>query len=74
APVLVFHGANDSIVPVGAAIRLDSILTAAQSSHEFYQYPGAEHRFDRTGGGSNEAAAADAWRRTQAFLSKILKE
>lgn len=74
APVLVLHGTNDSIVPVRSAIELDSILTAAQSPHEFHQYAGAEHRFDRDRGASNEAAAADAWRRTQAFLSKILKE
>jgi len=72
APVLVLHGTDDSTVPVGKAIELDSILTAAQSSHEVRQYPGAEHRFDRAGGTGNEAAAADAWERTQAFLNKIL--
>lgn len=73
APVLILHGTDDSTVPVRNAIELDSILTAAQSPHEFKQYPGAEHRFDRDGGANNDAAAADAWRRTQAFLSKILK-
>lgn len=73
APVLILHGTDDSTVPVRNAIELDSILTAAQSPHEFKQYPGAEHRFDRDGGASNDAAAADAWRRTQAFLGKILK-
>ncbi|MDO8598392.1 MAG: dienelactone hydrolase family protein, partial [Sulfuricaulis sp.] len=68
APVLVLHGTNDSTVPVRSAIELDSILTAAQSPHEFHQYPDAEHRFDRDRGAGNETAAADAWWRTQAFL------
>jgi len=72
APVLVLHGDKDSTVPVAKAIELDSILTAAKSSHEFQQYHGAEHRFDRDGGASNKAAAADAWQRTKTFLSTTL--
>jgi carboxymethylenebutenolidase len=71
APVLILHGADDSTVPIGKAIELDSILTAARAPHEFHQYPGAEHRFDRDGGAANEAAAADAWRRTLDFLSAM---
>jgi carboxymethylenebutenolidase len=71
APVLILHGADDSTVPIGKAIELDSILTAARAPHEFHQYPGAEHRFDRDGGAGNEAAAADAWRRTLDFLSAM---
>jgi carboxymethylenebutenolidase len=74
APVLVLHGANDSTVPVRNAIELDSILAAAQSPHEFHQYPGAEHRFDRDSGAGHETAAADAWLRTRTFLRKLLKE
>lgn len=74
APVLILHGTDDSTVPVAKAIELDSILTAAQSRHEFRQYPGAEHRFDRDGGAGNEAAAADAWQRTQGFLNKNLND
>lgn len=74
APVLILHGIDDSTVPVNKAIELDSILNAAQTRHEFYQYPGAEHRFERDRGADNDAAATDAWGRTQAFLSRILKE
>jgi carboxymethylenebutenolidase len=74
APVLILHGDKDSIVPVEKAILLDSILTAAQSPHEFHQYPGAGHRFERDGGASNKAAAADAWQRTKDFLSKTLNK
>lgn len=74
SPVLIFHGTNDSTVPVMKAVELDAILTAAQTHHEFHQYADAEHRFDRDKGASNDAAAADAWQRTQAFLSKMLKD
>lgn len=74
SPVLVLHGTNDSTVPVLKAMELDAILTAAQTPHEFRQYAGAEHRFDRDRGDSNDTAAADARQRTQSFLNKILKE
>jgi carboxymethylenebutenolidase len=73
SPVLILHGTSDSTVPVTNAIELDSLLTASQTPHAFYQYAGAEHRFDRDMGASNEAAATDAWQRTLAFLTKILK-
>ena len=74
SPVLILHGTEDATVPFGKAVELDAMLTAAQSRHEFYQYPGAQHRFERDGGGNNEAAAADAWQRTQSFLGRLLKE
>lgn len=73
APVLILHGDGDSTVSVMNAVGLDAILTAAQSPHEFQRYPGAEHRFERDGGGSNEAAAEDAWLRTRAFLGRVLR-
>jgi dienelactone hydrolase len=72
SPVLILHGEKDSTVSVQKAIELDSLLTAAKSPHEYHQYPGAEHRFDRDRGGRNKEAAADAWQRTQAFLNKTL--
>jgi carboxymethylenebutenolidase len=70
--VLILHGASDSTVRVSYAIELEEILTAAGSPHEFYQYPGAEHRFDRDRYEGNEAAAQDAWQRTKVFLKKTL--
>jgi carboxymethylenebutenolidase len=73
APVLILHGDRDSTVAVKYAIELDSILTAARSPHEFHQYAGAEHRFDRDWGGKNKEAVTDAWQRTQAFLNQALK-
>jgi len=74
SPVLILHGTDDSTVPFTKAVELDSILTAAKSPHEFHQYSGAGHRFDRDGGGSNDAAALDAWQRTQEFMNKAFKE
>jgi dienelactone hydrolase len=74
SPVLILHGVNDSTVPIGKAKELDGILTMAKTPHAFYPYAGADHRFERSGGDENEAAAADAWQQTQAFLNKILKE
>lgn len=73
APVLILHSTNDSTVPVLKAIELDAILAATQALHEFQQYAGAEHRFDRDRSDSNDAAAADAWLRTQTFLNQLKK-
>ena len=73
APVLILHGTEDATVRFASAVELDGILSGAQAPHEFYQYAGAGHRFERDNGGNNEAAAADAWTRTQAFLAKVLK-
>lgn len=70
APVLILHGTEDRIVPVGAAKHLASIIAAAGSPHELKLYDGAGHRFERTTGQEN--AAADAWTRTTAFLGKQL--
>lgn len=74
APVLILHGTNDSTVPIGKAIELEKILAEKQAPHEFYPYPGAEHRFDRDRSSSNDTASEDAWQRTITFLSKFLKE
>jgi dienelactone hydrolase len=74
SPVLILHGTDDFTVPFTQAVKLDSILTAAKSPHEFQQYPGAGHRFDRDGGTGNDATALDAWQRTLEFINKALKE
>jgi carboxymethylenebutenolidase len=73
SPILILHGSRDDTVPIGAAARLNGILDAARAPHEFQQYQGAEHRFDRAPGASNETAAADAWTRTLNFLNANLQ-
>ena len=74
APVLILHGTNDSTVPFEKASALDSFLTSISAPHEFHSYDGADHRFDRTYGDANSAAASDAWTRTLAFLNTDLKK
>jgi carboxymethylenebutenolidase len=73
SPVLILHGTEDGTVPFAAAVMLDSILTAAQTPHEFYRYP-VGHRFDRYGVPASERAAADAWQQTRAFLARTLRK
>jgi carboxymethylenebutenolidase len=74
SPVLILHGEADATVPIEKVRQLDQILTAAGSPHEFHEYPGAEHRFDRDGGKANKAAATAAWVRTIGFFDKTLKK
>lgn len=73
SPMLILHGSNDGTVPIAQAALLDQLLTGAKVAHEYVKYDGAEHRFERDSGKENEAAAADAWRRTLAFLKNNLK-
>lgn len=75
APVLILHGTADGTVPVQAAQHLGEIVAAAQSPYELQLYPGVDHRFERTlGAPAADAAAADAWQRTLAFLAKNLRQ
>jgi carboxymethylenebutenolidase len=73
APVLILHGTADATVPVGAAEHLGRILQQAGSTYELKLYDQAGHGFDRQSrNAANEAAAADAWLRSQAFLALTL--
>jgi carboxymethylenebutenolidase len=74
SPVLILHGTSDRTVPVAAAERLQSIVESAGSPVSIQLYKGVDHSFDRTRRDSaTEDAAADAWERTQAFLSGRLR-
>jgi carboxymethylenebutenolidase len=74
APVLILHGTSDGTVPFSNATELDKLLTDKQAPHEFFQYAGAEHRFERDRSASNDAAAEDAWQRSLVFLNRLLKD
>lgn len=74
APVLILHGTNDLTVPFEKAAALNSFLTSIGAPHEFHLYDGADHRFERTYGDANIAAAGDAWARTLAFLNANLRK
>jgi carboxymethylenebutenolidase len=74
SPVLILHGTSDRTVPVAAAERLQAIIEKAGSPVSIQLYKGVDHSFDRSRRDSaTEAAAADAWERTRAFLSARLR-
>ena len=65
-PTLILHGAEDRIVPVSNAHRLDALLKAAGVPHETVIYPDQGHVF--TG-----EALADSGRRVVGFLGRHLR-
>jgi carboxymethylenebutenolidase len=87
APILILHGENDDIVPVGAARRLAGILREAGAPYEMHLYPDTGHSFDRgaiagklgrnpirgSRPAGDDAATGDAWAQTLAFFRKYLQ-
>lgn len=68
-PLLILHGDADSNMPVALARRLYDRLHANGADVEVHIYPGAGHAFDLPWSPAySPEAAADAWRRTIAFL------
>jgi dienelactone hydrolase len=65
--VLFLHGTGDKTVNVGAVRRLQKRVGPAAG---FVYYEGAGHRFERESTSANDAAAADAWKRTLNFLAR----
>jgi carboxymethylenebutenolidase len=75
APLLILHGTQDQTMSVAAAQRLAGILADTSSPYQLHLYPGAGHRFERdTTTEANRVAAADAWRRSLAFLLLYLRD
>jgi carboxymethylenebutenolidase len=75
APVLGNFGAEDRGIPPSAVEDFEEAMKAAQKSIDVKIYPGAGHAFENPNNklGYREDAAADAWSRTLAFLSRTLK-
>ena len=72
-PLLILHGDADSNLPVALAHRLHERLRANGADVEIHIYPGAGHGFDMPWSPAySPEAAADAWRRTIAFLRQRL--
>ncbi len=65
-PTLILHGADDPVVPVESARKLEKLLTAKKFLFEIRIYPGQGHRFT----GPDEA---DAYARALGFFEKHLK-
>lgn len=56
-PMMLLHGTNDSLVPVGQARAMVDLLRAASTEPVVYvEYPGAQHAFDVFAGNRTNAA------------------
>src|SRR2546423_1114356 len=64
-PVLILHGANDPIVPVSEAYKLEQFLQKKNVPYQMHIYPGQGHGFN---GSANE----DSRRRAVEFFQKYL--
>ncbi|MFQ5990395.1 MAG: dienelactone hydrolase family protein [Candidatus Methylomirabilales bacterium] len=74
APVLGLFGEQDRGIPPVAVRAFDRAMKSLGKQTEIHIYPGAGHAFaNPTRPSYREAAAADAWKRTLAFFSKLLK-
>jgi len=72
-PILILHGEADSEVPVALAHRLYERMRSHGGDVEMHLYPGAKHVFNAPWSSNySEPDAADAWRRTIAFLKHRL--
>jgi carboxymethylenebutenolidase len=64
-PVLILHGEEDHVVPVGEATRLKLLLERTSTPYEIKIYPGAGHGF-------SGLQLFDAGQRTIQFLKRYL--
>ncbi len=86
-PIVASFGGRDRTLP-GAAARLEAVLDRLGVVHDVTEYPSAGHafltppeKFPRplrplfrvAGFGADPIAAADAWRRTEAFFAEHLR-
>jgi carboxymethylenebutenolidase len=73
-PVLGLYAEKDGFVTPKVAREVDAAIKAAGKSSEIHIYPGVDHAFfnDERVGIYDEAAAADAWRRTLTFFRQHL--
>jgi carboxymethylenebutenolidase len=73
-PLLGIFGALDSGIPVASVRAFETALAALDKDAEIVVYEDADHAFANPSGQRyNAIAAADAWRRTRAFLAEHLE-
>lgn len=73
SPILGLFAAKDTGIKVASVEAFSAALKRLRKTHEIHIYPGVGHAFANPSGKNyNEAAAADAWRRTLEFLSLYL--
>ena len=72
--MLGFYAEKDQFVPPSAARELEARLKSLGKRAEFHIYPGTDHAFfnDTRPEVYDDAAAADAWRRTLDFFRQNL--
>jgi carboxymethylenebutenolidase len=73
SPVLVLHGAMDSVVAPRHAETLKSVLMNVKAPHEFHMYGAAGHSYDR-GKQPDNSATAESWKRTLGFFDAKLRK
>jgi carboxymethylenebutenolidase len=72
-PLLILHGADDSVVPVSFAYELRDSVQAQDGEVELKLYPGVDHAFNLPSSPTySEAAARDAFAKTVEFLRRRL--
>ncbi len=74
APLLMFHGDADTLVPIAQANTASDLLKSKGKQYEYIVYPGAGHTFDWSGTPQyNVQATADAKEKVIAFLKAKLQ-
>ncbi len=74
-PVLGIFAEKDHMTTQEVVKALDRELTVLEKPHEFHTYPGTDHAFfnDTRPEVYDAEAAADAWKRTVAFLKENIR-
>lgn len=72
APIVVFHGSADHMIPMSQFADLTEQLEAAKVSHEMITYSGAPHAFTVYGSKNYQQAADEkSWSRFTQVLSQV---
>jgi carboxymethylenebutenolidase len=70
APVIMYHGDKDTMVPIEQANTVRDLLSTYNKQYEYIVYPGAEHAFGpQYTSGPNATANTDSQQKTLAFLA-----
>ena len=67
SPLILFHGAQDQIVPPGLSREVAALLKTKGIKHRYTEYPGEGHGFRQT------QTKADALRQERAFFAAIIR-
>jgi carboxymethylenebutenolidase len=74
APVLMFQGDKDELVPIANADATQNLLINSGKQCEYYTYPGVGHAFDIKGGPTYDAnATADSQQKVLTFIKAKLE-